>query len=159
MLPSPPGSSPATPPTRIRRCQAYSQRTTTASIWTIGGKLLARLLDFVSLLVLARVLKPEDFGLVAIATSVLVVVEAVLDLPLTQALIRQPSLTDKMLDTAFTLSVLRGAAISLTMFVLAWPMAFFYDDPRLILLVAALSVAPSHAQPRQSSHGYFHATL
>ena len=122
---------------------SVSQRTATASIWTIGGKLLARLLDFVSLLVLARLLRPEDFGLVAIATSVLVIVEAVLDLPLNQALIRQPRLTERMLDTAFTLSILRGLAISLTMVVISWPISFFYDDPRLVALVAALSIAPT----------------
>jgi len=81
---------------------SVSQRTATASIWTIGGKFLARLLDFVSLLVLARLLSPEDFGLVAIATSVLVIVEAILDLPLTQALVRQRSPSDRMFATAFT---------------------------------------------------------
>ena len=122
---------------------SVSHKTATASIWTIGGKLFARMLDFVSLVVLARLLRPEDFGLVAIATSVLVIVEAVLDLPLTQALIRQPSLTKRMLDTAFTLSLLRGAAISFTMMMLAWPIAYFYDDPRLVPLVAVLSIAPS----------------
>lgn len=122
---------------------SVSHRTAMASLWTIGGKLLARMLDFVSLLVLARLLRPEDFGLVAIATSVLVIVEAILDLPLNQALIRQPALTDRMLDTAFTLSVLRGLAISLTMVIISWPIAFFYGDPRLVSLVAALSIAPS----------------
>lgn len=70
---------------------SVSQRTATASIWTISGKFLARLLDFVSLLILARLLSPADFGLVAIATSVLVIVETILDLPLTQALMRQSS--------------------------------------------------------------------
>lgn len=64
---------------------SVSHRTATASIWTISGKFLARLLDFVSLLILARLLSPTDFGLVAIATSVLVIVETILDLPLTQA--------------------------------------------------------------------------
>ncbi|OWV76398.1 exopolysaccharide biosynthesis protein [Rhizobium sp. R339] len=122
---------------------SVSQRTATASIWTISGKFLARLLDFVSLLVLARLLSPADFGLVAIATSVLVIVETVLDLPLTQALMRQPSPSDKMFATAFTLSLLRGAAISLLMIVISWPMALIYDDSRLFALVAVLSIAPA----------------
>ncbi|UXN66285.1 oligosaccharide flippase family protein (plasmid) [Phyllobacterium sp. A18/5-2] len=122
---------------------SVSQSTTTASIWTISGKFLARTLDFVSLLALARILKPEDFGLVAIATSMLVIVEAILDLPLTQALMRQPSPSDRMFDTAFTLSVLRGGAISLLMVILAWPTALIYDDSRLVLLVAVLSLAPA----------------
>ncbi|OWV80102.1 exopolysaccharide biosynthesis protein [Rhizobium sp. R634] len=122
---------------------SVSQRTATASIWTISGKFLARLLDFVSLLILARLLSPADFGLVAIATSVLVIVETVLDLPLTQALMRQPSPSDKMFATAFTLSLLRGAAISLLMIIISWPMALIYDDSRLFALVAVLSIAPA----------------
>ncbi|EJZ17582.1 lipopolysaccharide biosynthesis protein [Rhizobium sp. Pop5] len=122
---------------------SVSQRTATASIWTISGKFLARLLDFVSLLVLARLLSPTDFGLVAIATSVLVIVEAVLDLPLTQALLRQPSPSDEMFATAFTLSLLRGAAIGLLMIFISWPMAIIYDDHRLFALVAVLSIAPA----------------
>lgn len=122
---------------------SVSHRTATASIWTISGKFLARLLDFVSLLVLARLLSPADFGIVAIATSVLVIVEAILDLPLTQALVRIPSPSERMFATAFTLSLMRGTAISLLMIVVAWPMALFYNDPRLLPLVAVISIAPA----------------
>lgn len=122
---------------------SVTQRTATASIWTIGGKFLARLLDFVSLLILARLLSPADFGLVAIATSVLVIIETFLDLPLTQALMRQPSPSDKMFATAFTLSAIRGAAISLLMIVIAWPMALIYEDHRLFPLMVVLSIAPA----------------
>ncbi|MBY5716911.1 lipopolysaccharide biosynthesis protein [Rhizobium leguminosarum] len=122
---------------------SVSQRTATASIWTISGKFLARLLDFVSLLILARLLSPADFGLVAIATSVLVIVETILDLPLTQALMRQPSPSDDMFATALTLSLLRGVAISMLMMFISWPMALIYDDPRLFSLVAVLSIAPA----------------
>ncbi|OWV79434.1 exopolysaccharide biosynthesis protein [Rhizobium sp. R635] len=122
---------------------SVSQRTATASIWTISGKFLARLLDFVSLLILARLLSPADFGLVAIATSVLVIVETILDLPLTQALMRQPSPSKEMFTTAFTLSLLRGAAISLLMILISWPMAVIYGDSRLFALVAVLSIAPA----------------
>lgn len=122
---------------------SVSHRTATASIWTISGKFLARLLDFVSLLILARLLSPADFGIVAIATSVLVIVEAILDLPLTQALVRVPLPTERMFATAFTLSLLRGTAISLLMIVIAWPMALIYNDPRLFQLVAVVSIAPA----------------
>lgn len=122
---------------------SVSHRTATASIWTISGKFLARLLDFASLLVLARLLSPADFGIVAIATSVLVIVEAILDLPLTQALVRIPAPSERMFATAFTLSLMRGTAISLLMIVVAWPMALFYNDPRLFPLVAVISIAPA----------------
>lgn len=119
------------------------QKTATASIWTIGGKLLARVLDFLTLLLLARLLSPEDFGLVAIATSILVIVEAILDLPLTQALVRQPAISEAMFKTALTLSTMRGALIIVVMLAMAWPLAMFYSDDRLLSLVAVLSIAPA----------------
>lgn len=120
-----------------------SQKTATASIWTIGGKFLARILDFITLLVLARLLSPEDFGLVAIATSLLVIAEAVLDLPLVQALVRQTELSRPILKTAFTLSLLRGVVIVASMMSLAWPLAWFYEEPRLLALIAVMSLAPA----------------
>lgn len=122
---------------------SISQKAATAGIWTLGGKFLARILDFISLLVLARLLTPEDFGLVATGTAVLVIVEAVLDMPLVQALVRQPSPSDAMIGTAFTLGLLRAAAIVCIMVALAWPMAVIYDDPRLFALVSVLSLGPA----------------
>jgi O-antigen/teichoic acid export membrane protein len=122
---------------------SISHKTASASIWTLGGKFSARLLDFISLLILARVLSPEDFGLVAIATSVLVIVEAVLDMPLVQALVRQKSPSPEMIATAFTLGVLRSLAIILAMIAIAWPLAAVYNDQRLFALVSVLSLGPA----------------
>ena len=117
--------------------------TTRAGFWLLSGKFLARSLDLVSLLVLARLLSPEDFGLVAIATTVLVIVETVFDLPLVQALVRQGDLSDSMLTTAFTLGLMRGLTICLIMVLAAWPLAWIYGDPRLTALLAALALAPA----------------
>lgn len=122
---------------------AIGHKIATASLWSVGGKLIARLIDFFSLLLLARLLTPEDFGLVAIAVSILVIVETVLELPLTQALLRHETLTDDLLDTAFTLSLIRGGIIAALLLSLAWPVAYFYDEPRLLPLMATLSLAPA----------------
>ncbi|KQT60475.1 MULTISPECIES: lipopolysaccharide biosynthesis protein [unclassified Aureimonas] len=120
-----------------------THRAALASIWVVGGRFIARIIDLASLLVLARILTPADFGMVAIATTILSLVEAILELPLNQALIRQPVLTKSMFDTAFTLSLLRGAAISLIMVVVAWPLSIYYENPALFPLTAALSLAPA----------------
>ncbi|KPF41896.1 lipopolysaccharide biosynthesis protein [Rhizobium sp. AAP43] len=120
-----------------------SHRIANASLWSVAGKLVARLIDFASLLCLARLLTPEDFGLVAIAVSILVIVETVLELPLTQALLRHEELTNDLIDTAFTLSLIRGGVMALLLVALAWPVGHFYDDPRLVPLIAVLAVAPA----------------
>lgn len=120
-----------------------AKKTAVASSWTVGGKIIARMLDFVTLLILARFLDPADFGLVAIATSILVILETILELPLTPALLRNRLVSKPMLDTAFTLSLMRGLVISIVLAAAAWPVALIYDDARLTLLMMALSIAPA----------------
>jgi O-antigen/teichoic acid export membrane protein len=119
-----------------------SDRTFTAGIWTISGRLLAKSLDFVVLIILARLLSPADFGLVAMAMTAVTIAEAVLELPLTQVLIQLPDPTKPMFDTAFTLSLLRGAVIGLILAALSLPISWLYGEPRLPTLICALSLAP-----------------
>ncbi|WP_152046234.1 oligosaccharide flippase family protein [Aureimonas psammosilenae] len=114
-----------------------------ASIWAVGGRFIARIIDLASLLILARILTPADFGMVAVATTVLSLVEAILELPLNQALIRQPTLTKPMFDTALTLGLMRSVAIGAIMVVAAWPLSIYYENPALFPLIAALSLAPA----------------
>ncbi|MFQ8433349.1 oligosaccharide flippase family protein [Amaricoccus sp. W119] len=121
---------------------SVAKRTVTAGLWVVSGKALARCLDLVTLLVLSRLLTPDDFGLVAMAMSVVVITEALLELPLVQALVRIPKLTRPMFDTAFTLGLLRGLALAVILGGLAWPLGAFYEAPRLPPLICALALAP-----------------
>ena len=107
------------------------------------GRLLARLFDFLTLLVLARLLTPEDFGTVAVAMTLLYIVEALLEMPVNQAIVRLSVVQQSHLDTAFTLALIRGVAIASIIIALAWPYAAFNHDDRLVGLLCALSIAPA----------------
>src|SRR6266481_5907610 len=76
--------------------------------WTVSSRLAGRAIDFVTVLVLARALTPADFGLSAIASSLVFIMDAVFEVPLILALTRLRSITRSHLDTAFTLGVLRA---------------------------------------------------
>ncbi len=119
------------------------QRTATSGMWTIGARLLTRLIDLVTMLVLARVLAPREFGVVAIAMTIISIVEAVFEMPVSSALVRLEVITGPHFDTAFTLSLMRGAALALLLGLLSLPYAHFYNDVRLIPLVCVLSLAPA----------------
>lgn len=121
---------------------SLARLTARAGLWAVGGKLLAKAVDFVTLLVLARLLGPADFGLVSMAMISVFIVEAVLDLPIAAALIRIEKPTPAMFSTAFTLSLMRGFVVALALGALAWPMAIFYHEPRLVPLVCVLAIAP-----------------
>jgi len=114
-----------------------------AGAWTVGARLVAKLVDLALLFFLARFLEPADFGLVATAMATVFIVEALFELPLSAALVRVPDLTEEMLQTAFTLGLLRGLVVTLLLCALAWPMAVLNAEPRLTALMAALAAAPA----------------
>lgn len=107
------------------------------------SRMASRSIDLVALSILARLLSPADFGLVAIAMSFLMIVEAVLELPVGLALVTLPARTRAHFDTVFTLQLLRGALLALVLTGLAWPISKFYHDGRLIGLICVLCVAPA----------------
>ncbi|CDM62491.1 MULTISPECIES: oligosaccharide flippase family protein [Rhizobium] len=110
--------------------------------WLVFSRFVGRIIDFFTLLVLARILSPADFGLAALATSLVVIVNTVLEIPVTQALVRLPAIDKSHLDTAFTVGLIRSALIAVIVLAAAWPFAFFNHEAMLLPLVAVLALGP-----------------
>jgi O-antigen/teichoic acid export membrane protein len=127
----------------IRPEAPISARTGSGAAWLIGSRFAARGVDLATLAILARLLDPAAFGLVAIAMTLLLIVEAVFELPILQALVRIEVLDRGHFDTAFTLGVVRGGVLAATMAVCAWPFALIYGDGRLAPLICVLALAPA----------------
>lgn len=105
-------------------------------------QLLMRFVDIISLVVMARLLTPADFGLVALAASVLAIVRATTELNVSDALVQRKEIDPRDVDTAFTLNALRALLVALVIAATAWPMAAFYDDSRLTDILLVLSLVP-----------------
>ncbi|HVE22367.1 MAG TPA: oligosaccharide flippase family protein [Acidocella sp.] len=119
-----------------------AHKTAAASLLVVATRMLTRFGDLITLLVLAYELKPADFGLVALASSLIFITESIFELPLVEVVLRVDVLERSHLDTAFTLSALRGLGVMTILLALAWPFAHFYHDPRLMKLIAVLSLSP-----------------
>lgn len=115
-------------------------RTARGATWTIGWRLATRLLGFVNTLVLARLLVPSDFGLVALATGFFQGVMAFSALGIDEAVIRQRDTTRETYDTAFTINLIRGLATCLIVAACAVPLATFFRDPRLTPVVLTIAL-------------------
>ncbi|QYE35057.1 lipopolysaccharide biosynthesis protein [Polymorphobacter sp. PAMC 29334] len=120
-----------------------SARTGSGAAWLISSRFATRGVDLATLAILARLLDPAAFGLVAIAMTLLLIVEAVFELPILQALVRIEILENGHFDTAFTLGVIRGGVLALVMALCAWPFALIYGDHRLAPLICVLAFAPA----------------
>ena len=118
------------------------QQVATGAMVLMVTRLLSRGVDLATLIVLARQLTPADFGLVAIAVSVVQITEAILEMPTGNALLQLKAVNRSHLNTAFTLALIRGLAIAAILCALSVPLAAFFGDPRLVALVCALSLAP-----------------
>jgi O-antigen/teichoic acid export membrane protein len=108
--------------------------------WMVAFKLLDRSLGIVSTLILARLLLPKDFGLVAMATSLIALLELFTAFGFDTALIQRSEATRAHYNTAWTLNVAAGLLIGTAMVVLAWPASLFYHEPRVIAVISALAV-------------------
>lgn len=123
--------------------ETIGRRTASASVWLITARIGARAIDFVTLLMLAHLLAPADFGIIAIPMVMVQILEAVFEMPTGQVLAREPTITPDLLNTAFTLSLLRGAALAVLLALASFPLTRIYGDARLGPLVCCLSLAPA----------------
>lgn len=112
-----------------------------AAIWAITSQYVAFALQFVTSVVLARwFIDPEQLGLFSIAFAAVTLVAFMQDFGVTRYINGERDLTDAKLQMAFTVSVGFAWGIALLSVVAAWPIAWFYGDPRLLpitLVVAA----------------------
>lgn len=101
-------------------------------------RLIDRSLGLISMAILARLLIPADFGLVAMAMSIIGLIELATAFSFEIALIQKASPERAHYDTAFTLNLLLAAGGAILTAGLAHPAAAFYGEPRLVPVMFAL---------------------
>lgn len=112
------------------------------ALWMVLFKLVERSLGLISTLILARLLVPADFGIVAMALSFVFMAELLTAFGFDVALIQNQSATEAHYNSAWTGNLLLGALITLLMLAAALPIAHFYQRPELTWVVAALAFGP-----------------
>lgn len=110
------------------------------AVWITATRGAINIIGFFSALLLARLLLPEDFGLVAIATTMIAIMTSVTEISLSSALLQHQDPTEDHYHTAWTLGLLRALFVSVISAALAWPLAALYGDQRLVGLILALAV-------------------
>ncbi|MGR3377591.1 oligosaccharide flippase family protein [Salipiger abyssi] len=122
---------------------SLTARAVRSSLLTVGGFGAGQVLRLASNLILTRLLFPEAFGLMALVSVFMMGLQQFSDVGVTPAIMQSKRGDERdFLDTAWTIQVLRGGGLWLVACGLAWPMAWFYDEPQLlqILPVASLSL-------------------
>ena len=119
---------------------SLNQRMTRGAAWMLLVKLVERSLALLSTLILVRLLAPADFGLVAMAMSVIVMAELLSAFGFDIALIQRQSVSEEHYHSAWACNVLLGLGVALVLVLAAAPVANFYGQPELFSVVCVLAL-------------------
>lgn len=131
------------PEPQPRPKRSLGQQLQIGAAFMVAGRLVIRLLSVISTLILARLLMPADFGLVALALAMLTIAGAITDLGYAAVLIRVKDLDRSYFDTAWSLNLLRCAALGLVLGASGDWQGWLLGDARIgpLLWVIGLTVA------------------
>ena len=116
-------------------------------LWTAGAQFIAQGIHVAVRLVLARLLVPDDFGLVAMAMVFLSLTPLVADLGVGQALAQRQDLAEGHRSTAFWLTSALGGGLFF-LFAAAAPLfGAFYGEPAVVPIIRVLAVSFLLAAP------------
>ena len=111
-----------------------------AALWSMSAQYVVFATQFAVSVVISRFfLGPAEVGLFSIALSAAMMVSILQDFGITRYIAGERELSDDAIRTCFSVSVIFASAIGLLILALAWPVARFYDDPRLLPLMAVVA--------------------
>ena len=114
-------------------------RSINAAKWNYLGNGARVLLQFAIGVLLARLLGPEAFGLVAIAWLMIGIGKLFADFGFSAALIQRSDLTERDIGFIFTIQVALGAALSVACFLLAGQIGIFFNRPDVSPIIEVMS--------------------
>jgi polysaccharide transporter, PST family len=114
-----------------QRHQSLRKEMALGAIWSFS---------FVVTTVLARLLGPEGFGVVAIAYAIVVIAQPLVDIGLSTAIVQRYDLSQEHISTAFWLTSLLSGVLAVSLFSAAPWIAALYDLPLLTPVIQLLSV-------------------
>lgn len=109
--------------------------------WSAVEKYSGLVISIVISMVLARLLSPKEYGVVAIATVIIVFLQMFCTMGIGPAIIQRKDLSEQDLNSIFTFSLSIGTVLSTLFFCSSWAIAAFYDNPQLVPVCQILSVA------------------
>lgn len=114
-------------------------RSISGGLITSGTQALLAVIRICSVIVLARILTPEHFGLITMVTALTVFVERFQDLGLADATIQRKVITHEQVSTLFWINLCVCVLFAVVVSSLSPVIAWFYHDSRLILITIAFA--------------------
>ena len=114
------------------------EKTVRGGLWNVSSMLVRRGFGFVQTLVLVRLLVPADFGLMALAGSVMEILDVLTSTGFGSALIQRDEVGPETLDTVWTIQAGRSLLLCAGIFFAAPFVAAFYGNPQITWILRAI---------------------
>src|ERR1019366_3994000 len=137
---SPEDTPPDDPFAITGEADGFKQRSVRGSIATVLSQGAKMAIQLGSQVILARLLFPAEFGLLAMAYPVIALVQVFNDIGLGQAVVQRPTLVREQVSALFWVNITISCLLALLVGLLAPLAAWIYGEPRLILLIAVLGM-------------------
>ena len=109
--------------------------------WTSLSTGVRSILQLIQLLVLARFLSADDFGLIAIVMVVIGFSQLFMDMGISNAIIHKQNITTEQLSSLYWLNIFSGAVLTIIVYFIAPFVANFYNNAEIIPLLQLLSLS------------------
>ena len=109
-------------------------------MWLIAFTTVSQAVSWVSTLIVARLLVPADYGLMAMATILTGYVQVFYTMGIGSAIVQRREVTDDELSSVFWALLFWGTALGSLCFALAYPTVAIFDEPGLFRVTQAVSV-------------------
>jgi O-antigen/teichoic acid export membrane protein len=131
-----------------------------SGIWVTGINVADRALQLVNVIILARLLSPEAFGLLGIALVVLAAFQQLSKLGFDEALVQhRDENIDQYLNTAWLMKIGRGAFIALAAFILGPYISEFFGEPDAAAIIQVIGISPLLLSLQNPAIVYFQKDL
>ena len=115
-------------------------RTVRGGAVTVISQISKQVLGLGSTVVLARLLTPQDYGLLAMVTAVTGFVAMFKDMGLSMATVQRPEISQEQISTLFWVNVALGIAIFFVTVGIAPFISWYYGEPKLTLITIYLAI-------------------
>lgn len=122
--------------------------------WKFGERILAQLISFVVSVVLARLMLPEHYGVVAMVTVFINIANVFVTSGLSTALIQKKEATEDDFSTIFWCTLLISILIYLILFLAAPLISVFYSEPSLVLILRVFAIKIIISALNSVQHSY-----
>lgn len=112
-----------------------------ATLIQFGSKYINVAVQMVITMVLARLLTPEEYGVMAVVTVFVGLFSVISNIGIGAAVIQYRELEDRDFEALFTFTLLLGAALTLVFAALGWPVSLFYGNGEYVPLMAVASLS------------------